>query len=150
MKWADFISNVIKWADDRDLLHSSNAEMQYLKIIEELGELCRGILKNDKDLIIDSIGDGAVTLVVYAKQLSLIIPEIESHVLHISDAPLIDLISDIAQTATDANESVYASIYALYNISVKMGLDFNHCLQTAWDEIKDRKGVTKNGTFIKD
>lgn len=27
--------------------------------------------------------------------------------------------------------------------------DLETCLQTAWDEIKDRKGKTVNGTFIK-
>lgn len=28
--------------------------------------------------------------------------------------------------------------------------DLETCLQVAWDEIKDRKGKTVNGTFIKD
>jgi NTP pyrophosphatase (non-canonical NTP hydrolase) len=28
-------------------------------------------------------------------------------------------------------------------------LDIDHCLEAAWHEIKDRKGKTVNGTFIK-
>lgn len=29
-------------------------------------------------------------------------------------------------------------------------LDIDHCLEAAWHEIKDRKGKTVNGTFIKE
>lgn len=29
-------------------------------------------------------------------------------------------------------------------------LDVDHCLEAAWHEIKDRKGTTKNGIFIKE
>lgn len=29
-------------------------------------------------------------------------------------------------------------------------LDVDHCLEAAWHEIKDRKGITKNGIFIKE
>lgn len=31
-----------------------------------------------------------------------------------------------------------------------LGLDFGDCLQEAYDVIKDRKGHTENGSFVKD
>ena len=30
------------------------------------------------------------------------------------------------------------------------GLSLNECLEAAWNEIKDRKGKTVNGTFVKE
>ncbi len=34
-------------------------------------------------------------------------------------------------------------------LSKQLGLDPTECLEAAWNEIKDRKGKTVNGTFIK-
>jgi NTP pyrophosphatase (non-canonical NTP hydrolase) len=34
-------------------------------------------------------------------------------------------------------------------LSKQLGLDPTECLESAWNEIKDRKGKTVNGTFIK-
>lgn len=90
---------VIQWAKDRGIDHPSNAKNQLLKSFEEMGELSRGILKDDRELIIDSIGDVLVTLIILAQTQNLTLKE---------------------------------------------------CLDYAWDEIKDRKGKTVNGTFIKD
>lgn len=35
-------------------------------------------------------------------------------------------------------------------LAEQLGLDLDACLESAYNEIKNRKGVTKNGTFIKD
>ena len=35
-------------------------------------------------------------------------------------------------------------------LSYQLGLEPTDCLQHAWDEIKDRKGRTENGVFIKE
>jgi hypothetical protein len=32
----------------------------------------------------------------------------------------------------------------------RQGLDLRECLNSAYNEIKDRKGVTTNGTFIRE
>lgn len=34
-------------------------------------------------------------------------------------------------------------------LASQLGLDYDKCLEAAYEEIKNRKGVTKNGTFIK-
>ena len=35
-------------------------------------------------------------------------------------------------------------------LSKQLGLDPTECLESAWNEIKDRKGKTVDGTFIKE
>lgn len=35
-------------------------------------------------------------------------------------------------------------------LSKQLGLDPTKCLESAWNEIKDRKGKTENGVFVKD
>lgn len=37
--------NVLKWADDKNLLQEKNKLAQYMKFQEEAGELARGILR---------------------------------------------------------------------------------------------------------
>ena len=41
-------------------------------------------------------------------------------------------------------------IVTLVILAEQQGLSLEECLQAAWDEIKDRKGKTVNGTFIKE
>jgi NTP pyrophosphatase (non-canonical NTP hydrolase) len=42
------------------------------------------------------------------------------------------------------------SMVTLIILSHQMDLNPSKCLQTAWEEIRDRTGKTKNGVFIKD
>lgn len=90
---------VLEWAKERDLLHYENHTKQYIKLVEEVGELGSAILKQDESNIIDALGDIQVVLIILAEQL---------------------------------------------------GLNLDECLESAYNEIKNRKGVTKNGSFHKD
>tara|TARA_R110000823_G_scaffold42035_1_gene110339 strand:- start:221 stop:679 length:459 start_codon:yes stop_codon:yes gene_type:complete len=51
------------WAQERGLYAKGDAKTQYLKLIEEAGELGRAILKNDLAEQEDAIGDMVVVLV---------------------------------------------------------------------------------------
>jgi len=62
---------ILDWAKERDLLTKDNSTKQYLKFIEEAGEVARGILKKDEPAIIDGIGDVLVTLIILSNQLGL-------------------------------------------------------------------------------
>jgi NTP pyrophosphatase (non-canonical NTP hydrolase) len=55
---------ILKWAQDRDLLKPENKQKQFIKLIEEVGELAQGIAKNDLEQIVDSIGDVQVVLII--------------------------------------------------------------------------------------
>jgi phosphoribosyl-ATP pyrophosphohydrolase len=41
------------------------------------------------------------------------------------------------------------SFVTLIILSMQLGLHPSECLEAAWNEIKDRKGKTENGVFIK-
>jgi len=51
-----------EWADERGLYENGDAKTQALKLVEEVGETCRAILKEDHDEVIDGIGDCIVVL----------------------------------------------------------------------------------------
>ena len=50
------------WAKERGLYDKGDTKTQYLKLMEEAGELGRAILKDDQPEIVDAIGDMVVVL----------------------------------------------------------------------------------------
>ena len=50
------------WASDRGIYDQGNSHTQYVKLMEEAGELAEALLKNDKYEIKDAIGDMVVVL----------------------------------------------------------------------------------------
>jgi NTP pyrophosphatase (non-canonical NTP hydrolase) len=99
MKFEELQSEILNWAYDKSLINPKNAPKQFMKFIEESGELARAILKDDVDEEIDAFGDVLVTIIILAEQ---------RHV------------------------------------------NLIHCLHVAYNVIKNRKGKTVNGTFIKE
>ena len=55
------------WANDRGLYDGGDPKTQAFKLVEEVGETCRAILKEDAKQIIDGIGDCVVVLVNLAE-----------------------------------------------------------------------------------
>lgn len=51
-----------QWADERGIYRNGDAKTQFVKLQEETGELARAILKNNKEELIDAIGDAVVVL----------------------------------------------------------------------------------------
>ena len=50
------------WAEERGLYEKGDRKTQTLKLMEEAGEICRAILKDDITQVIDGIGDCVVVL----------------------------------------------------------------------------------------
>jgi len=50
------------WANDRGLYNAGDPKTQALKLVEEVGETCRAILKQDAKEMVDGIGDCVVVL----------------------------------------------------------------------------------------
>ena len=50
------------WANDRGLYNAGDPKTQALKLVEEIGETCRAILKQDAKEMVDGIGDCVVVL----------------------------------------------------------------------------------------
>ena len=55
------------WATDKGIYKSGDSKTQYLKLMEEAGELAEALLKNDETEVIDAIGDMVVVLTNLAK-----------------------------------------------------------------------------------
>ena len=51
-----------QWAKEKGILDKGDAKTQLIKLYEETGELSQSLLKNDKEGIIDAIGDSVVVL----------------------------------------------------------------------------------------
>ena len=161
MQFEEFRENVIKWAKEKKIIPNSSYKAQYIKLIEELGELALGIRKRDETLIKDSVGDVAVVLCVLAglekvdKQIAL------ENNKELSDSNFQGLVSKIGFLAfgnnfTDLGQMLFIQhirdgIYYLNKLSEELGYNFNECLEIAWNEIKDRKGyLREDGIFIKE
>lgn len=58
---------IIEWAKERGITNPENSRNQLLKTFEEMGEVSRAVLKNDRLGLIDGIGDVMVTLIILAE-----------------------------------------------------------------------------------
>ena len=56
---------IIQWAEARKIIPNSTPSTQLLKLVSELGELSDATIKNDREQIIDGVGDVMVCLVNY-------------------------------------------------------------------------------------
>ena len=63
------------WANERGLYDKGDPKTQYIKLMEETGEIGRAILKEDHDEIIDGIGDAVVVLTNLAELVGVPIEE---------------------------------------------------------------------------
>lgn len=66
---------VLQWAYERGLLFPENSKNQLLKTFEEIGELSKALLENNKEKIKDGIGDVLITLIIFANNNSLSLQE---------------------------------------------------------------------------
>jgi len=87
-----------KWATERGIYDKGNSNTQYIKLMEEAGELAEALLKNDRYEIKDAIGDMVVVLT---------------------------------------------------NLAALKGMQIENCIDSAYNEIANRRGKMENGTFVK-
>lgn len=59
---ATIFDSIRDWADKRGIYDSGDTKTQFVKLMEEVGELGKAILKDDKDEFVDAIGDCIVVL----------------------------------------------------------------------------------------
>ncbi len=86
------------WAQDRGIYDKGNSHTQYVKLMEEAGELAEALLKRNAYEIKDAIGDMVVVLT---------------------------------------------------NLAELEGMQIESCIESAYQEIANRKGKMENGTFVK-
>ena len=67
MKYNELEPLVIQWAADKEILTKATPLTQTMKTFEEVEELREAIMVNDKDEIIDALGDILVTIIIQAE-----------------------------------------------------------------------------------
>lgn len=142
---------IIQWADEKGILEKATPEKQFLKFIEETGELARAILKQDSDEYIDSLGDIFVTIVIHAElcEKDLKIRSFRCLKNEGYDTRFRSMVNEVYLCRHYlAVEDIY-NIYLL-NRKLSLGKSFSQCVEVAYNVIADRTGEMKNGTFVKD
>lgn len=158
MKEKELIGKIAQWAKDRNLILGSTPQKQFIKLMEEFGELCAGIARNDKEKIKDSIGDCGVVLIIlneqcqiekdliFAREFQIESPENQiKYTMHYLNG-LSWLIDD------DGNDKFVLCelITELNGYSHYYGFTMLECLEHAYEQIKDRKGKMIDGVFVKE
>lgn len=154
----ELILKVEQWAQDRNLINGCNPIDQAMKLFSEAGELADNIGKGAD--IKDDVGDTLVVLIVLAAQLGYSLAEINFKNLVWADGKNKELVLVLFNTLPELvgyahNASFFhvglfkRAINTLNAIARNHKTTLQECLRVAYDDIKDRKGIMQNGTFIK-
>lgn len=165
----EYFQGLVKqWAVDRNLIKGSKPEAQCIKLIEEYGELARGIAKKDEALIKDSIGDTLVVCIILAVQLGSDNFNIDTVTFERFDVDTIGVreklvmrgstelgaISYFINVTNRDTDRCIGNIYALCDTLADIAYSYKwslvDCLEAAYNEIKDRKGRLVDGIWIKE
>ena len=132
---------IINWAKEKGI---NNVENQRLKLIEECGELAKEIITDNKENQKNEIGDIFVVLIVLA---DLMEERIEIDLSEMSSDCHLEC-HEIFEYIIYPSKMYYCVSY-LDDVAVNLNHDLTECANLAWKKIKDRKGTTINGSFIK-
>ena len=122
-----------------DLYENTTEEKQILKFYTELGEYADAVLRDDKDAIIDAIGDMAVCLI----NAEYLCEEI-SDSYYYNSTTVHDLV--IFAACRDYEHT----LLILSSLAESHGTTLEHCLDTVINVIEKRKGKMINGVFVKE
>lgn len=135
---------ILHWAEKKDLLKYENADNQRLELIGNVGELSSAILKKDDIEIIYGIGNCFIQLVILSKQINSKL-QVKPMKYHQS---INQCIYEIIRANSYDSKNTYT--WELFALCTELKLELVDCVNLAWNEIKDRKGVTENGTFLRE
>lgn len=71
MDFNELIEQVQEWSRNKGL-DKAAPEKQFLKVIEEVGEVAAAMARNDREELVDGLGDTFVTLIILCQQLEVI------------------------------------------------------------------------------
>ncbi len=71
MKYNELEALVISWAEQKGIFKKGNPDAQCEKTFEEVTELSAAIYENNKEEIIDALGDILVTIIIQAEMQGL-------------------------------------------------------------------------------
>lgn len=161
LTFEQFQTNVQQWSEARGIYAHSTALAQALKAVSEVGELADATIKGDIDELRDAIGDVAVCLVNVAYMMRIDIDERYVTTVNCGNPQVLNSAANASRSVAGIASSIainflppvlldeafmYLCVCASHH-----GLNFLECCETAWNEIKDRKGhMIAGGAFVKD
>lgn len=173
-RFAELSGKVIEWAEARNIIKGATPVSQFAKLISEFGEFGRNARKfADADgsynfakrdeiaaILKDDIGDQIVVMTIIAAQIGACVVQSVEHVedsIHAPDAVALAMIGVYGAMADNVlkmqiglfEEKVELAFRKLARVAHWLGTTLDECLAAAYDDIKDRKGVMYNGTFVK-
>jgi NTP pyrophosphatase (non-canonical NTP hydrolase) len=115
-----------EWAQERGIFSKGDTKTQFVKLLEEVGELGSSILKGDGKEFKDAIGDIVVVLTNLTELAN-------------KDVFLQEHYEDVV-----GDGGTRELIFTEGEITIE------DCINTAFNVIKNRKGKMENGTFKKE
>ena len=153
----ELIKKIEQWAEDRNIINGSKPIDQAMKLFSEFGELADNVGKG-RDCR-DDIGDVFVVLTIICKHVGKSISEVKIKYHYIDQEnkysvydimhELCSFIDHVESGWLDSG-SLGSVLSLLQNIAYIIDATLEECVQIAYNDIKDRKGVMYNGVFIKE
>ena len=151
----ELILKVEQWAQDRNLINGCKPIDQAMKLFSEAGELADNIGKG-RD-IKDDVGDVLVVMIIISKQLGATLSSFNAPewAEDTNKKLLLKLQGSLVDYVEFAEYKSFPSGIVKRILNILNGIARNHkttleeCLSVAYNDIKDRKGIMHNGTFIK-
>lgn len=154
----ELIAKIEQWAEDRNIIKGSKPIDQAMKLFSEFGELADNVGKG-RD-IKDDCGDIFVVLTIMAKQTGMdILDSVNKKSLPLNEdiKTLVGRLSEQLTTLALISQESRLPIFALNNsvsylklICLVKRYTLEECVQIAYDDIKNRRGILVNGVFIKE
>lgn len=126
MNLSNEFETIREWAEQKGIYSKGDVKTQFLKLLEEVGELSRAILKEDPHEFKDAIGDIVVVLTSIAE------------------------LGNKSIMAKEYYEDVAGDGGSKMLMYEPGELTIEDCINSAYDVIKNRKGSMVNNTFVKE
>lgn len=121
-----YISNIAQWHHDRNLIDGATNNSQFGKLLEEMMELY---------MTVNPMIEPMFAVAVIQAQLEALLQK-----GRIRKAP----------EGKSVKDDIGDCIVVLVNIAEREQVTMQECVETAWEDIKDRKGKMINGVFVKE
>lgn len=168
------IKLVSQWAHDRGLTDQTNDALrsQFIKGVEEGGEISESVLNRDKEGLVDSIGDELVVLTIMCINVGLDpenyikrvrydeLAKFDSFESAVSSVEALEIccqynmwLGGLARAVAKQepiSQHVTLLVHNLNQLATLLCVDIGECYRTAYNEIKNRTGRKVDGVFVKD
>lgn len=158
----ELTARIVGWANDRCLVEERYLPGQFLKLVEEFGEIAAADDGDSTDGVKDGIGDTYVVAAIMAAQIGQSITLLMEQHEALTDGPIAALGRIAACLARGKKDELPSRLgqfmnsvreEALHYVDLEYGLnplDLLGCVESVWEIIKDRKGKMVDGVFIKE